>query len=417
MTYDLCVLGAGWAGISAALDAARRKKSVCLIDKGDLGGTCLNRGCIPAKVLVVQSKKGLAFADIQEKRRATVARLRSGTEFLLRQHRVVFLPGRGRIEDPKTVSVEGKEAISAASILIATGSRPKELEPLPFDRKKVISSDDVFGLADLSKRWLVVGGGLIGCEFACFLSRMGCAVTVAEVLPQLLTGFDADVVRKLRQSMEKAGIEVLLSKDAASLDMAAYDKVLVATGRKPVTEDLWSEKVKIEIDRGGVGVDRQLRTGVPNIYAAGDCIGGYLLAHVAAYEGGLAVANIFDGTAKRDYTAVPVSVFTDPEIGAVGVTEEEAKKFGAAYTARTVHFLSVGMAHVLEETQGFVKVIAETASGKVLGAHVVGVHATELVNIFSLAIKNGLSVADLSRTVFAHPSISEVVGEVARSFR
>ncbi len=416
MTYDLCVLGAGWAGFSAAVDAARRKKSVCLIDKSELGGTCLNRGCIPAKVLIAQSKKGLAFSAIQEKRRATVARLRSGMEFLLRQQKVVFVSGRGRIEDPKTVSVEGQEAVSAKAVLIATGSRPKELAPLPFDHQKVISSDDVFELSDLPKRWLVAGGGVIGCEFAFFLKRMGCAVTLVEVLPQLLTGFDAEVVRKLRQSMDKAGIEVRLGQDAASFDLNAYDKVLVAAGRQAVVEDLWSQEVRIETDKGGVGVDRQLCTATPDIYAAGDCIGGYQLAHVAAYEGGLAAENIFGEARKRDYTAVPASVFTDPEIGAVGVTEEEAKSFGAAYTARSVHFLSVGMAHVLEETQGFVKVIAETASGRVLGAHVIGVLASELVNIFSLALKNGLSVKDLSRTIFAHPSITEVVGEVARSF-
>ena len=416
MTYDLCVLGAGWAGFSAAVDAARRKKSVCLIDSRELGGTCLNRGCIPTKVLIVQSKKGLSFSRMQEKRQATVTRLRSGMEFLLKQHKVIFVPGRGRIEDAKTVSVEGREAVSAKSILLATGSRPKELAQLPFDHKKIISSDDVFELSDLPERWLVVGGGVIGCEFACFLKRMGCAVTLVEVLPQLLTGFDAEIVRKLHQSMGKAGVEISPGKDAASFDTNAYDKVLVAAGRQAVAEDLWSDKVRIETRKGCVGVDRQLRTATPNIYAAGDCIGGYLLAHVAAYEGGLAVENIFGETQKRDYAAVPVSVFTDPEIGAVGVTEEEVKKFGAAYSARTVHFLSVGMAHVLEETQGFVKVIAEEKSGRILGAHVIGVHATELVNIFSLALKNGLGVKELSRTVFAHPSISEVVGEVARSF-
>jgi len=416
MTYDLCVLGAGWAGFSAAVDAARRKRSVCLIDKAELGGTCLNRGCIPTKVFIAQSRKGLSFSEVQEKCRATVTRLRSGMEFLLKQNRITFLRGRGRIEDPKTVSVEGREAVNAKAFLIATGSRPKELASLPIDHKKVVSSDDVFELPDLPERWLVVGGGVIGCEFSCFLRRMGCSVTLVELLPQLLTGFDAEVVRKLQQSLEKAGIEVVLGKDAASCDIGAYDKVLVATGRQAVAEDLWAGKVKIETAKGCVAVDRQLRTATPNIYAAGDCIGGYLLAHVAAYEGELAVANIFGETANRDYAVVPTSVFTDPEIGAVGVTEEEAKKFGAEYSARTVHFLAVGMAHVLEETQGFVKVIADVKSGRLLGAHVIGVHASELVNIFSLALKNKLGVKDLRHAVFAHPSISEVVGEVARSF-
>ncbi len=416
MTYDLCVIGAGWAGFSAAVAAARRKKSVCLIDSREVGGTCLNRGCIPAKVFVVQSRKGLSFSRIQEKRETTVTRLRQGMEFLLRQHKIVFVQGRGRIEDPKTVAVEGKDSVRAASILIATGSRPQELVHLPFDHEKVISSDDVFKLSELPRRWLVAGGGVLGCEFAFFLRRMGCEVTIAEVLPQLLTGFDAEIIRKIQQVMGKAGITISLGKGVESFDAGAYDKVLVAAGRQAVTQDLWSDKVKIVIEKGCVGVDRQLCTSTPNIYAAGDCIGGYMLAHVAAYEGELAVENIFGETKKRDYATVPVSVFTDPEMGAVGLTEEEAKRFGAAATARTVHFLSVGMAHVLEETQGFVKVIAETKSGRVLGAHVIGTHASELVNIFSLVIKNGLSVKDLARTVFAHPSISEVVGEVARSF-
>ncbi len=416
MRYDLCVIGAGWAGFSAALAAARLKKSVCLIDSRELGGTCLNRGCIPAKVFVVQSRKGLPFSQIQEKRQATVARLRQGMEFLLRQHKITFLQGRARIEDPKTVAVDGKESVAAASILIATGSRPRELARLPFAHEKVISSDDVFELSELPRRWLVAGGGVLGCEFAYFLNRMGCEVAVAEALPQLLTGFDAEIIRALHRSMSKAGIAISLGKGAESFDVEAYDKVLVAAGRQAVTEDLWSDKVKIKIEKGCVGVDRQLCTATPNIYAAGDCIGGYMLAHVAAYEGELAAENIFGETKKRDYATVPVSVFTDPEIGAVGLTEEEAKKFGADVTVRTVPFLSVGMAHVLEETQGFLKVIAETKSGRILGAHVIGVHASELVNIFSLVLKNGLSVKDLARTVFAHPSISEVVGEVARSF-
>jgi len=416
MTYDLCVIGGGWAGFNAAVYAARQKKSVCLVDSGDLGGTCLNRGCIPTKVFITQAKKGLAFAEIQEKRQATVSRLRSGMEFLLNQHKIVFAQGHARIEDPKTVVLEGGDSICASSILIATGSRPKELSCLPFDHKKIISSDDVFSLAELPKRWLVVGGGVIGCEFACFLNRMGCRVAIVEALGQLLTGFDAEISRKIHQFMSKAGIEISLGKGVDAQDGAAHDMVLVAAGREAVAEGLWADGLKIETQKGCVGVDRALRTGTPNIFAAGDCIGGYMLAHVAAYEGELAARNMFVGPEKRNYAAVPMSVFTEPEIGTVGLTEEEARIFRVACEVRTLSFLSVGMAHVLEETQGFVKVIAEERSGKVLGGHVIGPFASELVNMFSLVIKNGLNVKDLERTIFAHPSISEVLGEISRAF-
>jgi len=416
MVYDVCVIGGGWAGFNAAVDAAKRKKSVCLVEAAELGGTCLNRGCIPTKVLIAQSKKGVSFLQIQEKRQATITRLAQGMEFVVKQNKIALIKGRARITAPQTVSVEGGEDIEAGAILIATGSRPKPLEELPFDGTKIISSDDIFKMKDLPKRWLVVGGGVIGCEFACFLDRMGCTVTIGEAMPQLLTGFDAEISRRLHQFMTKAGITVLLGQKAGEYDLSAYDKVLVAVGREAVTQDLWSDKVKIEMQKGCVSADRQLRTATPNIYAAGDCIGGYMLAHVAAHEGELASANMAGAEQKRDYLTVPASVFTDPEIGAVGLTEVEAKAFGAATTVRTVHFLSVGMAHVLEETRGFVKVIVEEGTGRVLGAHIFGGQASELVNTFSLIIKNGLSIADLRGTIFAHPSVSEVIGDIARSF-
>ncbi|MGE5279449.1 MAG: dihydrolipoyl dehydrogenase family protein [Deltaproteobacteria bacterium] len=414
--YDVCVIGGGWAGLNAALLASKRGKSVCLVEKDALGGTCLNRGCIPTKVFITQSKNGLSFPAMQEKRLAAVARLGKGVESLLRQAKVTVVRGRGRDIGPHSIAVEGGESIDAGAVIIATGSRPRALPQLPLDGKKLISSDDFFSLSELPGNWLVVGGGVIGCEFACFLRRMGCSVTVCELLPRLLAGFEADVSRRLQQEMAKSGITVLVGQKVEELDLGAYDKVLLAVGREPVLDGLWADTAALGTEKGFISADRQGRTTVPSIYAAGDCIGGYLLAHVAAYEGELAAANACGDAEKRDYAAVPASVFTAPEAGAVGLTEAEARTFGAACQARTVHFLSVGMAHVREETAGFVKVIAEEGSGRVLGAHIIGPEASELVNIFSLIVKNKMTVKDIRHTIFAHPSISEVIGEIARAF-
>lgn len=416
MDYDLCVIGAGWAGFNAAVKAAKLGKKVCCLEEKELGGTCLNRGCIPTKALVAYSKQGLTLEEIQRKKSDVVQRLKTGMASVFKADQVDYIEGTARIEADGFVSVAGVQKLKPKFILIATGSQPRDLPLLKIDHQKIISSDDVLELKDVPRKILIIGGGFIGCEFASIFKRLGVDVTIVELLPQLLPGFDAQVSKKLHQSFQKSGINVCLEKRAEEFKFDDFDKVLLAVGRKSVVEGLWDESIGIKLQNGDLAVDRELRTDVRNIFGAGDCIGGYMLAHVASYEGELAVNNMFSAPLKRDYSAVPCSVFTSPEIGSIGISEEEAKKFGLAYKASTVHFLSVGMAHILEDTQGFAKVIVDTKSGHILGAGIIGLEATELVNAFSILIKNKIPVAALRKTIFAHPSVSEIIAEVAKSF-
>ncbi len=417
MGYDVCVIGAGWAGFNAALKAAKSGKSVCLIEEGEIGGTCLNRGCIPTKALLAYSKQGLTLPEIQKKKNDVVARLRQGMAYMLKTHKIDYVHGRALIEDPSTVSVTAAEPVKARFILLATGSEPRDLPGIPFDHEKVISSDDVLDLVTPPKSILIIGGGVIGCELACFFKRMGAQVTILEATKQLLPGVDAQISKKLEQALQKQGMTIRLDTKAEAAEFENFEKILLAVGRKSVVKGLWKDKVALKVEGGSISADRELKTSVPSIYGAGDCIGGYMLAHVASYEGELAADNMFASKAQnRDYRVIPASVFTSPEVGMVGISEEEARQFDVRYLSRTVHYLSVGMAHVLEDTQGFVKVIANEETGRILGAHVIGLQATELVNIFSVLMKSDIPVAGLRKTVFAHPSVSEIIAEVARAF-
>ena len=413
MNYDLCVIGAGWAGFNAAISAARLGKKVCIIEEREIGGTCLNRGCIPTKAFVTYSKQGLSFPEIQRKKSDVVLRLKTGMSSVLKSHNIDYVEGKARIGAADCVSVNQDKKFKSKFILIATGAVPKDLPQLKIDHQKVISSDDVLNLEEVPKRILIVGAGAIGCEFASIFMRLGSHVTIVEIAQQLLPGFDVQVCKKLHQSFQKLGITVHIGKRAQDFNLNDYDKVLLAVGRKSVVEGLWEAGIGVTVEKDTIFVDGELRTNVSNIFAAGDCIGGYMLAHVASYEGELAVNNMFLDAVKRDYSAVPTSVFTAPEVGSIGISENEAKQSGIVYEVKTVHFLSVGMAHILEDTGGFIKVIVETQSGCILGASIIGLQATELVNAFSILMKNKIPITGLKKTIFAHPSVSEIIAEVA----
>jgi dihydrolipoamide dehydrogenase len=245
---------------------------------------------------------------------------------------------------------------------------------------------------------------------------MGVQVAVWEAMDQLIPGLDAQVSRSLARAFDKQRIDVRCGARAEASEFKKFDKVLLAVGRQGVVKNLWAENIGIKVERDAISVDRELRTGARSVFAAGDCIGGYMLAHIACYEGELAVGNMFEKPEKRDYRAVPASIFSTPEVGTIGVSEEEAKKFGVSYEAKTVHYLGVGMAHVLGDTQGFVKVIVDRTTGCVIGAHAIGLQAPELVNIFSVIMKNEVLISDVRKTIFAHPSVSEIIAEVAREF-
>lgn len=415
MKYDLAVIGAGWAGFNAAQRASKLGKKVCLIEDKEIGGTCLNRGCIPTKAWVAYSKQNYSFPDIQIKAFQVIERLRQGMQFVLKNQAIDYINGKAKIVSRDTVRVGQDRLIHAKYILIATGSSPRELPDLKFDREKINSTDDVLSWKQLPKNLLIIGGGVIGCEFATIFKRLGVEVTILEIESQLLPGIDLQLSKKLAQVFQKTGIKVELQKKHSEIDLNNFDKVLLSVGRKPSWEGLWEGDVSIKTEKDSIAVDREMRTNISNIFAAGDCVGGYMLAHVASYEGELAVKNMFAKREKKDYSVIPVSIFTSPEIASVGESEETIRHAAKKYKTATINYLSIGMAHIFGDTQGYVKVIVEAKSGRIAGASIIGLEATELVNVFSIVIKNKLTVKDLRKTVFAHPSISEIIAEVAKS--
>ncbi|MDD5655553.1 MAG: dihydrolipoyl dehydrogenase [Candidatus Omnitrophica bacterium] len=424
---DLAVIGAGWAGFNAAVRAAELGLKVVLIDKDRLGGTCLNYGCIPTKSLIQSAKVyalsqksadfGVEIAGSKiilsaavKRKDLLVSQLNSGMQFILKSKRITFVSGQARVISPKQISV-GSEMVETANILVATGSRPIELFGLKFDNKKVISSDAALELTEIPKSILIVGGGVIGCEFAGFFNAIGSKVSIVELLPQILPTEDTEIARKLEAIFKKKGISVHTETDINTLDLGAYDRVLVAVGRRAEAAGLGLEELGVKLEKGKVLTDEHLATNVPGIYAAGDCTGKIMLAHYASYQGRVAAENI--ARPKEAKTAsnanIPSCVFTDPEIASVGITQEAARERNLEVMVKKTDFRASGMAHVLDEADGFIKVISDKKSGIILGASIIGPKATELIAILGLAVQSRLTVSLVKDTVFAHPTLSEII--------
>ncbi len=416
--YDLIIIGAGWAGFNAALEARKLGKSVCLIERDEIGGTCLNRGCIPTKVLTHFAKGNSKDLSVFQKERSkTIVKLKSGIEFLLKSQKVDLMKGSAKIVSGTKVAIkqESRE-IEAKYILVAVGSSPKDLPFLKFDQKRILSNDDILKLNSLPKNLLVIGGGVIGCEFACALNKLGVKVTIAEIMDRLVFMFDRDISKKIEQLFKKSGIAVNTSYDIKGKDLSEFDKVLLCVGRSVNTQDLFDTSLGIEITKEGfVKVDNTLKSSIPSIFAAGDCIGSLQLAHVASYEAKLAVCNMFSEKREVDYSAVPSSVFTSPELAQVGINEQTAKKESRNFKVLKKPFSSVGMAHIFKQTEGYLKLIIDKDSDTIIGAGIIGPLATELVNTLTIAIKQKLTIKDLGDLIFAHPSISEIFTETIQA--
>jgi len=428
--YELAIIGAGWAGFNAALKAKELGLKVALIDKAEIGGTCLNRGCIPTKALIQsakvysQSKKSqnfgieitglkVNFSQVQERKEKIIRSLRSGMQFLLKG--IDFLSGEAQFLSDKELKVAG-QIIQAKYILIATGSKPFELKDMKFDGKKIISSDEILNLKEIPSSLLIIGGGVIGCEFASLFSGLGSRVTIVELTEQLLPSEDKEVARKLENIFKKKGIKVNTSSDAKAIDLNQFELVLVCVGRLANTEGLGLEKLGIKLDKGKIGVDEYLRTNIPNIFAAGDCTGKVMLAHYAAHQGEIAARNIArpDSPMKADNQNVPNCIFTDPEIASVGLNEEKAGAQNMDIKVHKFDFLGSGMARILDETDGFIKIISDRKTDQISGASIIGPRTTELIAIFTLAIQSGLKIPQIRDTIFAHPTISESIHEAVK---
>ncbi|TRZ95135.1 dihydrolipoyl dehydrogenase [bacterium] len=421
--YDLLVIGAGWAGFNAALEAKKHGLKVGLIEKSQIGGTCLNQGCIPTKSLIQSAKTfaliqkagtfgietsnpHLNFLKAQERKDAVIQQLRQGMESRLKD--IDLYKSEARLLSADTI-IAGQEQIKAKSIILATGSKPVELAKMKFDGRKIISSEQILNLKQIPGKLLIIGAGVIGCEFAGLFSILGSTVTIAEKMPQLLPSEDKEVAKRLAAIFKKKGIKVLTAFDSASLNPDDYDLTLVCVGRTPRIENLGLEKTGIKLESGKIVIDQFAKTSCNNIYAAGDCTGKIMLAHFAAYQGTAAAGNISQPDCPKPLidTNIPSCVFTDPEISSVGLSQEKAEAKNLDIKVCRFDFLRSGMARILNEADGFLKIICDKRTETILGSVIMGPRASELISILTIALQCKLKISQIRDTVLPHPSLSE----------
>ena len=455
MNYDLVVIGAGPGGYVCAIRAAQLGMKVAVVDKGKtLGGTCLNIGCIPSKALlyatemfeeaghhlgplgVVVAPPKLDLVTMMKHKDDTVAANVNGVAFLFKKNKIDWVKGEGRIAAPGKVVVKGEDGnentLEAKAIVIATGSDVARLPGVEIDEKTVISSTGALSLCKPPKKLIVVGAGIIGLELGSIWRRLGAEVTVVEFLDRILPGMDGEIAKQFQRLLEKQGFTFRLGHKVAKVEKVGEavkatieptgggepqtmeaDVVLVAIGRRPYTRNLGLEALGVAMERGVVVVDDHFATNVPGVYAIGDVIRGPMLAHKAEDEG-VAVAEILAGQAGHvNYSAIPGVVYTSPEIAAVGKTEDELKAEGVAYKVGKFPFTANGRARAMRHTDGFVKILADAATDRVLGAHIMGFGAGEMIHEAVVLMEFGGSAEDLARTCHAHPTMSEAVKEAA----
>ncbi len=458
--FDLVVIGSGPGGYVAAIRAAQLGLSTAVVEKEEsLGGTCLNIGCIPSKALLDSSelydKMGhqakehgilaegvrLDLAAMMQRKEKIVRQMASGVATLFRGNRIATYRGIGQLVAPGRVTVlpvAGAEKpsqaveLEARSIIIATGSVAVELSNLPFDGKSILSSTEALSFEKVPERLLVVGAGAIGLELGSVWARLGAKVQVVELMPQILPGWDARLARSLARLLEKQGMSIALATkvqgvaksrkgvvlsgiDATGKELAFEGtKILVAVGRKPYTEGLGLAEAGVKLDeRGRIAVDEGFRTSLPGVYAIGDVIAGPMLAHKAEDEG-IAVAELIAGRAGHvSYSTIPGVVYTWPEAATVGKSEEQLTSQGITYRSGEFYFRANGRALAAESTDGFVKILADATSDRVLGVHILGPWASDLISEAVTVMEFGGSAEDIARTVHAHPTLTEVVREAA----
>jgi dihydrolipoamide dehydrogenase len=449
---DVAVLGAGPGGYVAAIRAAQLGKKTILVERGELGGVCLNVGCIPSKAMihaagtVEKTKKaaayGVTFTGVQvdmaklvEWKDSVVKKLTGGVAGLCQNYGVQVVKGSGALVAPTRLEVtaaDGKHLVEAKDVILATGSRPIEIPGFKVDGKRVLSSTEALALQALPARTCVIGGGYIGLELGIFLAKLGSQVTVVEMTGGLLPGQDPDLVRVLERSLKKRGVALHYEsralgwkegRDGASVQVEtkkgtidiACDVILSTVGRRPNSENLGFEKVGVKVEKGFVPVDAQCRTNVPHVYAIGDLAGQPMLAHKASKEAFIAAEAIAGKKSARDWRAVAAVIFTDPEIASVGMTEADAKAAGFDPVVGRFPFAALGRAMAIHDTEGFAKIVADRKTDVVLGVHVVGPGACDLIAEGALALEAGLRVEDLGGTIHPHPTLPEAIMEAAHA--
>ncbi|MEI8365014.1 MAG: dihydrolipoyl dehydrogenase [Parachlamydiaceae bacterium] len=451
--FNVLVIGSGPGGYIAALRAAELGLSVACVEKMDaLGGTCLNVGCIPSKALLHSSavyerikkmgaEEGVTVKDVafdltamMKRKDGVVKGLNEGIAFQFKKLGVVSIRGNAAFVDAHTIEVQGKR-ITADNFIVATGSEPIALPFLPFDEKYIVSSTGALSLGSVPKKMLVIGAGAIGVELASVYSRLGCAVSVVEMLDTITPAMDATLCKHLQQMLKKQGIEFYLQakvkggvvkNEAINLiveyeakeSILTADVVLVAVGRRPYITGLGLEAIGITPSpKGFIPIDQNFRTFLPHIFALGDVVEGPMLAHRASHEG-VAVANLIGGVASQiNYVSIPNVIYTHPEAASVGFTETEARSAGFNISVGMSHFRANGRARCIGETEGFVKIIGDLATGRLLGMHILGAEASEMIAEGVIALDMKTSVADMGNACHPHPTLSEAISEACKDAR
>ncbi|HEX9016495.1 MAG TPA: dihydrolipoyl dehydrogenase [Chloroflexota bacterium] len=453
--FDLLVLGGGPGGYPAAIRAAQLGLKVALVEKYKVGGTCLHWGCIPTKVIlesaeilqhakeakefgVVVSEPSLDYNAVMQRRERVVSQHHRGTQGLLKSNGVTTFIGEGRLTSPTSVSVkleEGGETkeISATDVIVATGSMPKSLPGITIDGDRVINSDHAVTLPELPKSVIIIGAGAIGVEFASGWREMGVEVTVVEVLPRLVPLEDREIGEELGKQLGRRGIKLLIGAkvmldsvkslgDHVEVDVESggnrqtlsAERLLVATGRAAVTAGIGLEEIGVQMERGFIKVDGQMRTNVQHLYAIGDCVGGLMLAHKATHEGFVAVETILDRDPHPlDQNRVPRCTYCRPQIASLGLGEDEAKEKGYSVKVGKFPFTANGMATILGERVGFAKIVSDAETMEILGVHLIGPRVTELISGQALAKLLESTPEEIALNVHPHPTLSEALGEAA----
>ena len=445
--YDVAVLGSGPGGYVAALRAALRGAKVCCIEQGDLGGTCLNVGCIPTKTMLHASELfwnirkaesfGFKVGDPQVDETAYLKRvgmvtagLRKGVEYLLKNRKVDVIRGRGCLRAKDTIMVEtqnGSEEVKAKAIILAPGSRPVRPGFLPWDCDRLITTNEATTAETLPKSILILGGGVIGCEFATVYGELGIETTIVEMLDTLVANLDKDVSKAITRSLEKRKVKVLVGSKVTGMKAGENsvtaeledgktieaETVLVAIGRQPNTENIGLEDVGVKVENRLIVVDDRCQTNIEGVYAIGDAAEVRQYAHLASRMGVIAADNATGHPASDNRDVVPTGVYTHPEVATVGLSEQQAREKEQNVKVASFPYKASGMAQAYSETEGLVKIIAEEEMGSILGAVVIGPHATDVIQEVTVAMKNELTVEELAETIHAHPTFVEAVGEAA----
>jgi dihydrolipoamide dehydrogenase len=449
---ETLVVGAGPGGYVAAIRAAQLGQKVTIVEKGNLGGVCLNVGCIPSKALISASHRyeeakhseeigikaenvTVDFSKVQQWKASVVKKLTSGVEGLLKGNKVEIVQGEAYFVDANTVRVvngDKAQTYTFKNAIIATGSRPIELPSFKFSNR-VLDSTGALNLQEIPKSLVVIGGGYIGVELGTAYANFGTKVTIVEGADEILSGFEKQMTAIVKRRLKKKGVEIFTNALAKGVEEREdgvtvtfeikgetktidADYVLVTVGRRPNTDELGLEQIGIKMtDRGLIEVDKQCRTSVPNIFAIGDIVPGPALAHKASYEGKIAAEAIAGKPSEVDYIAIPAVVFSDPECASVGYFEQQAKDEGIDVVTAKFPFAANGRALSLNDTDGFVKLVARKEDGVIIGAQIIGPNASDMIAELGLAIEAGMTAEDIALTIHAHPTLGEIAMEAAEA--